>query len=131
MKPLLANLLPLGAVALLWRIAQWLSPSIGMTVIGIFLFLGLAVFYAKQPVLRPTLKWAWLILAGGCLNFAAILANGGIMPYPHVMSAAWWVWLGDWIGGLVSPGDILMTIGFVGIVAMLIRNRKQIVGQEA
>lgn len=126
MKRLLATLLPLGLVALLWRVAHYMSPSIAMTVVGILLFIGLAIFYVKQlPELKPTRRWASLVFIGGCLNFAATLANGGQMPMPKIMSAAWWVWLGDWIGGFASPGDILMLIGFIGIVASLILSHQQ------
>ena len=129
MKSLLANLLPLAIAGLLWRIAQYLSPSIGMTVVGIFLFITLAVFYVKEIPVRQTLKWAWLILFGAGLNFAAIIGNHGQMPYPHVMSSAWWVWLGDWIGGIISPGDILMAVGFCGIVATLLIKQRELVEQ--
>ncbi len=121
MRTFLIDALPLGGVAVLWRTAQWLSPSIYMAVVGIFLFIGLAVFYVQQfPMARHTLRWAWLIVAGAGMNFAAILANGGMMPYPHIMSSAWWVWLGDWLPGMFSPGDVLMIIGFAGVAVKLI-----------
>lgn len=121
MKSLLVDLLILGAAAFLWRIAQYLSPSIGMTVVGISLFIALAVFYLKEvPPIRTTRKWAAFIFVGASLNFAAIIGNGGMMPYPHIMSSAWWVWLGDWIVGHISPGDILMVIGFCGVTASLV-----------
>lgn len=130
MKAILTDLLPLGAAALLWRIAQYLSPSIGMTVVGIFLFIALAVFYTKGvPPVRATRKWALLIFLGAGLNFAAIIGNNGMMPYPHIMSSAWWVWLGDWIAGIISPGDILMVIGFFGIVATLLIGQRKVAEQ--
>ena len=129
MKRLIINILPLLGVALFWRVAHWLSPTIYMTVVGVILFVGLAILYVKQPLLRQTLKWAWLILLGAGLNFAAILGNGGMMPYPHIMSNAWWVWLGDWLPmGLFSPGDILMIIGFTGVAITLIHNEEKLSG---
>ena len=132
MKALIINTLPILGIALVWRFAHWLSPSIYMTVVGIILFVGLAILYVKQPILRQTLKWAWLILLGAGLNFAAIIGNGGMMPYPHIMSSAWWVWLGDWLPmGVFSPGDILMIVGFLGVATTLIIMQYKQGGQYA
>lgn len=111
----------LGLNALAWRIVASLSPSIPLTVVGILLVIAITIFYVKQfPMARQTLTWAWLIPFGAGLNFAAMIGNGGMMPYVHVMSSAWWVWLGDWIGGVTSPGDILVVIGIFGILIKLV-----------
>ena len=126
MKELTPKILLVLLIAVFWRIAQCLWPGIGMTIAGITIFVGLAIFYAKQPILRPTLKLAWLVALGAGLNFAATLANGGMMPIPHIMSSAWWVWLGDWLPGMVSPGDILMIVGFFGIAITVIRMQHKV-----
>jgi len=126
LRRLLVGALPLGIAAILWRTASYLSPSIYMTVLGIFLFIALAVFYVKEmPMARQTLKWAWLILIGAGMNFAAILANGGTMPIPKVMSPFWWIWLGDWLPMGFSPGDVLMIIGFIGVTVTLITTQRK------
>jgi len=88
----------------------------------------------------------WLVLAftGAALNYLAQLANSGFMP--------WWAsgamyspvgkvnlpYLGDWIliplgrnELMFSPGDVLMFLAFVGIIAtMLVKPRKTLAEQQ-
>jgi len=126
MRKLLIDLLPILGIALLWRLAQWLAPSVYMAIVGIYLLIGLAMLYIKEmPMAKQTLKWAWLIFFGAVLNFAAIIGNGGQMPYVHVLSRTWWAWLGDWLPGMLSPGDILMIIGFLGVAITLIAAQRK------
>jgi hypothetical protein len=126
MRKLLTELLPLVGIALLWRVAQWLAPSTYMAIVGIYLLIALAMLYVqKMPMAKQTLKWASLIFLGGGLNLAATIGNGGMMPYPHVMSSAWWVWLGDWLPGMFSPGDILVLTGFFGVAITLIVGQRK------
>jgi len=126
MRKLLVDMLLILGIALFWRLAQWLAPSAYMAIVGIYLLIALAMFYIKEmPMVKQTLKWAWLIFLGAGLNFAAIIGNGGQMPYLHVMSSAWWVWLGDWLPGMTSPGDILMIVGFLGTaITLIVGHRK-------
>lgn len=96
-----------------------------IAIFGGLLTIGGTILYVKYPTKRYILKWSWLILAGTGLNLAAIIGNGGMMPYLHIMSRTWWVWLGDWIGWVASPGDILIFIGGFGMVATFLISRRK------
>ena len=102
-----------------------------ISIAGAILLVALAILYVKKPLWRPILNWAWLILAGAGLNLAAIIGNGGMMPYLHIMSKAWWVWLGDWICWIASPGDILIFIGGFGMIATFLISRRIIYKEMA
>lgn len=120
MKGLIIKLLFVLGFALTWRLAQWLMPTVGMAIVGAALLVGLAILYVKHPIFKQTLSWAWLVALGAGLNFAAIIGNGGMMPYLDNLGRAWWTWLGDWLPLGFSPGDIIMIVGFLGIAATLI-----------
>ena len=122
---------------LLWRVAQVLDPGLGLTVLGLATFTVAAICYVNllrhTPQLAGTKAYFGLIFAGGYMNFAALMANGGYMPAAgqqgiyglHCpMDGASLVWLADWIWGFVSPGDVLMIAGAVGIVGMVLVRRR-------
>jgi hypothetical protein len=84
----------------------------------------------------------WLASAGAALNLAAILSAGGRMPvhpsvtelsaFTHVTFDGHWLnWFGDWIPiatpawpapvtMVVSPGDLLITLGLIWAVRMAV-----------
>jgi hypothetical protein len=78
----------------------------------------------------PRRPGPWLVALGGVCNLAVVLANGGVMPvafegtlgsplYTRADQARLAV-LGDQLpigGWIVSPGDVLMGLGLVVLVA--------------
>jgi hypothetical protein len=51
--------------------------------------IGTYVAVAAFVVANRRIPWVWLVALGGALNFAAIVANGGIMPAtPRALKAA-------------------------------------------
>ena len=141
-KAWMAKGLLFAGCACLWRSTLIIRPSVGLAVVGPILFVVVAIYYVKllkaTESLKQTGKWLGILLIGGTLNFAALLANGGSMPMATAqaihgihnggntfIALYWWVCLGDWILGSISPGDILMVIGFLGIAGTLIWQNRQ------
>lgn len=124
--------------ACLWRAAQTNWPTIELSYVGIVIFGALAFCYINilihTPKLHAISKWSMPILAGGFLNFAVIISNEGFMPSASQetisglhcpMAGANLVWLSDWIFGFVSPGDVLMIVGFLGVIITLALKHRQ------
>lgn len=124
----------------LWRATQITWPGIPVTLIGLAIFAAMVIYFIKisqqSPQLRGTTRWVVLVLIGGCLNFTAILANHGYMPVIPQAAIAnifqgglstfyWYTYIGDWIGGRMSPGDVLMIVGFLAVGLTIIRNQWQ------
>ena len=51
--------------------------------------LGTYVAVAAFVVANRRIPWVWLVALGGALNFAAIAANGGVMPAAPRALRAW------------------------------------------
>jgi hypothetical protein len=117
---------------------QTIWPSIGLALIWMVTFVASTICIVNllehTPQFRAALPWCTPILVGGSLNFAVILANGGFIPatcqevadgFYIPMDGANLSYLADWVWGFVSPGDILMVIGFLGIIGTLAWKQKQ------
>lgn len=90
-----------------------------------------------QRLIRVAL-WLVLASAGAALNYSVQVANSGFMPW-GVTSAMYspagkvnLPYLGDWIlislgrnELMLSPGDIILFVAFLGIIATMITNRGQ------
>ncbi len=50
--------------------------------------IGTYVAVAAFVVANRRIPWVWLVALGGALNFAAILANAGVMPATHCICAS-------------------------------------------
>jgi len=118
----------------LWKAAQGAWPSITLAALGVTVYAAATVaflqFINSIPKYRPILPWCAGAFAGGFLNFAVILANGGYMPAVGLteprglhapMEGARLAILADWIMGGISPGDVLLIACGVGIVVLLVR----------
>ena len=123
-----------ACLMVLWRAAHAAWPSVGLAVYGAYVYAAGAVTFLQVtnslPRFRPVLPWCAGAFAGGFLNFAVILANGGYMPAVGLteprglhapMEGARLAILADWIMGGISPGDVLLMACGVGIVVTLVR----------
>jgi len=130
----LAQALAFAGAMVLWRPAQTVWPSIPLAAYGFAVYAaGTVVFFRlinSIPKYRPILPWCAGAFAGGFLNFAVIIANGGYMPAVGLteprglhapMEGARLAILADWIMGGISPGDVLLMACGVGIVVVLVR----------
>ena len=130
-------------LALVSRAVRDTWPSITTTLIAATIFTALMIYCLKitksPPPLQKIGKWLILLLVAGWLNNAALLANGGFMPSACQdivsgiycpMAGANLPYLGDWLWGFVSPGDVLMVVAFVGIVATLIRKQEHRLAEQ-
>jgi len=128
--------LALTGCIMLWRAAMTVRPGAALSMIGLMVFTIGAVCYVNlifhSPRLKVAGKWSLVVMAGGFCNFAVIIANNGYMPAgsQYVVAGMYrpidganLVWLADWIFGCVSPGDVLMIAGAMGILAALVRRR--------
>ena len=128
-----AILIGVGIIAKgLWMI----QPGITTGFIELVIFASIIICYvrltASTPVLHKYLKWVTLIFVGGFLNFTVTLANGGFMPTSYTivlpayipMEGSSLAYLGDWLWLGTSPGDVLMIVAFVGVIATLIHSRE-------
>ena len=130
--------------ALMWRGFQTAYPSTWLAVVGLIIFIAWIVCMTRlvklEPRLSSMLGIGMPIIIGGLMNVAVIIANGGYMPCTLTakvqgmympMDGARLAHLGDWIGGFVSPGDVLIVIGMMGILAAAamrrIRRREAVV----
>ena len=108
-------------------------PSIWLALAGAAILMAALVCSLRwanaTPELRRTMLPGTAIFIGGLLNFAAITANAGYMPCAlneHVagmympLDGANLAHLSDWVWGFVSPGDIIIAAGTIGIVAVLV-----------
>jgi len=124
--------------AMLWRAFQTVQPGTILAMVGLGVFAASAVCYVnlviRTPRLQGAMRWSVLLLAGGVLNYAVIIANGGYMPAVSQYSVAGMycpidganlVWLADWIFGFVSPGDVLIIAGALGMAAALTWQRRE------
>ena len=103
-------------------------PSLWGTIFGLACLAFVSLSLAK--IIRiPRIPFV-LLIVGGLLNFAVLLANKGFMPCILVegvegkyisMYEARLTFLGDWIGGFVSPGDVLVVIGAIGLIGAILR----------
>ena len=100
--------------------------------------LGTYVAVAAFVIANRRIPWVWLVALGGALNFAAIVANGGIMPaapralrgagivvdpaeftnsgavaHPHLQFLGDVFWLpSSWpVSNVFSVGDVLIVLG--------------------
>ena len=125
------------ACASLCRAAQTLWPSMAIPMIGMATFAAATVCYANlvrySPSLQGIKRWAIPLVTGAFLNYTVMIANAGFMPAARAetvsgmycpIHGANLVYLSDWLWGFVSPGDVLMIVAFVGIVATLIRKQE-------
>ena len=92
----------LGALAELQFRARWILVASILAQIAIIsvvpqgsatlhdaVHIGTYVAVAAFVVANRRIPWVWLVALGGALNFAAILANGGVMPAtPRALKAA-------------------------------------------
>jgi len=122
----------------LWRAAQHTWPSIGLSLIGLAIFAAAVVCFLRlltcTPRSQALIAWIVPFFVGGFLNFSVLLANGGFMPsacqdvadglYIPITGASL-VYLSDWLWGFVSPGDILIVIGLLGIMGTLVWKQRQ------
>jgi len=127
-------------LSLLMRYVWKLAPSI-VTSSLVAVTLLIAVGYCMKlltiiPTGRRIRGWLVLILLGGILNFSAVLANRGFMPCTNVyytygvycpLDSARLSYLGDWLYGFVSPGDIIMLVSFIGAFLTMVKGRKKLV----
>ena len=126
------------------KIAQNTWPGIITAITGMATF-GLACFcfikvIAYTPKKQALMMWIPPFILGGFCNYAVVLANKGFMPstcqdvadgFYIPMEGARLTFLADWIWTFVSPGDVLMFLAFVGIIAtMLVKPRKTLVEQQ-
>ena len=118
----------------LWKAAQGTWPSITLAALGVTVYAAATVAFCQftnsLPRFRPVLPWCAVAFAGGFLNFAVFLANGGYMPAVGLteprglhapMEGARLAILADWIIGGISPGDVLLIACGVAIVVVLVR----------
>jgi hypothetical protein len=125
----MARILACTGGALMWRSFHVLYPSTWLAVVGLGImaaWIGCMTRLVKlEPGLNSMLGLGMPIIIGGLMNFAVVIANGGYMPCTLTvetagmympMDGARLAHLGDWIGGFVSPGDVLIVIGMVGIL---------------
>ena len=132
-----------AATGCLWRLAQTLHPTLGLSVVGATLFAAITLYCVGLPRVTPALYGIRvhlaLFLTGGWLNWVASLANRGFMPVAVQEAVAaiyrkglthtyWWLYIGDWIGGAISPGDILIIAGFLGIIITILRRHNEAKG---
>jgi uncharacterized protein DUF5317 len=113
-------------------------PNSGSAAVHNAVHIGTYVIVAVFVVINRRIPWVWLVALGGALNFAAITANGGVMPAsPRALEKAGFVldpagftnsgavanphlqFLGDvfWIpssfpvSNVFSVGDVLILLG--------------------
>jgi hypothetical protein len=96
-----------------------------------FLAFGFFVkFLATIQMSARTIGWLVLLLLGGMLNFTVVMANKGFMPCVLEAtiegnycpaSGAHLAHLGDWLFKFVSPGDIVILVGAIGLVILAMR----------
>lgn len=129
----------------LWKIAHSAYPSAWLALMGTAIFAATVYFCVKliasAPKFQSMMAWAIPAFIGEFLNLSVRLANGGYMPaYGEQfvrgsycpMAGANLACLGDWVCGFISPGDILMAVGFLGIIAtILLRRRKNTLMEQA
>ena len=141
----MARVLLVVGIAVIARPVLNLWPSTGTVLIMGAIFVVALLCYAKlisvAPDLREMVKWLIPLSVGGSLNFSVRLANGGFMPAANQattrgiyipMDGANFIYLGDWIAGFISPGDIVVLAAFVGIMVTLIwGNRQRTLVEEA
>jgi len=120
-----------------------IQPSITTVSIELVIFASIAIYCVRlispTPALHKYLKWAMLVFVGGILNFTVTLANGGFMPTSYTivlpsyipMDGSSLAYLGDWLWLGASPGDALMIVAFVGVIATLIRSRENKLVEQA
>jgi hypothetical protein len=64
-------------------------PQSGSEALHDAVHIGTYVAVALFVVVNRRIPWVWLVALGGALNFAAIAANGGVMPAsPHALVRA-------------------------------------------
>ena len=134
----MARILVCTAGAMMWRACQTIYPSTWLAVVGLIIFIAWIACMTRlvklEPRLNSMLGIGMPIIIGGLMNVAVVIANGGYMPCTLTtevdgmympMAGAQLAHLGDWIGGFVSPGDVLIVIGMMGILAAAARRRIQ------
>ena len=140
----LAKALIIIGLALVTKPLLDMWPSIGSTVVRGAIFAVAIILCLRAVRITPSLKiykpWFIPLCAGAFLNWLVVLANGGFMPstcqeiadgFYIPMEGARLTFLGDWLWAFVSPGDVLMILAFVGIVAtMVVKPRQSLVEQQ-
>ena len=122
----------------LWRTAQTATPSTQLAAVGLMVCIAAIVSFTHllriTPRLRPLMPWMVPVAAGALCNHMVVMANGGYMPVLGLsgpagmhcaMEGARLTYLADWICGVASPGDVLLLLGAMGMVAMLMANRRE------
>ena len=127
---------------ILYRAAsiKWPSPELTLLGLGIFVAaIAWTALYFKSISIQGLTKWLVLMAVGGVLNFIAILANRGFMPivpqgavfaiaHRGISRIYWWVYPGDWIGGVLSIGDVLIVAAFMVITITILRRQNETKG---
>lgn len=127
-----------AACVFLLRVVQIAWPSMWLSLIIIVALAGAAIYLTKLvasiPKHRAHVAPFTIIFIGGFLNQVARAANNGFMPAVGVgvvkgtycpLDGANFAYLGDWIFGFISPGDIILIVAFFGIVATMLRNQRR------
>jgi hypothetical protein len=113
-------------------------PKVGSEALHTTVHIGTYVVAALFVVANRRIPWVWLVALGGMLNFAAIAANGGVMPaapnalekagftldpagftnsgavsHPHLqfLGDVFWVPSSFPISNVFSVGDVLILAG--------------------
>jgi hypothetical protein len=122
-------------------VAQVLIVSVfpqGSATVHNAVHIGTYVIVAAFVVINRRIPWVWLVALGGALNFAAIAANGGVMPAspralekagfaldpagftnstavgnPHLqfLGDVFWIPSSFPISNVFSVGDVLILVG--------------------
>lgn len=105
---------------------------VGAGVVGVYF----VVEYSRSSLLKRVL-WAGvgLMVVGAVMNAIVIVANNGYMPVTSLeeVKGSWMpaegarmMWLGDWIGGVASLGDVVACVGVFlvfGVASRMVGSR--------
>lgn len=130
-------LLAIGLVVILRPVLD-MWPSITTALIRGALFCVALVpclrLLRATPILRKYIPSLIPLCIGSFLNWIVVLANMGYMPAEGItaisgfycpMNGASLPYLGDWIFGFMSPGDIIIFAALAMVVGVMIGKRRQ------
>jgi Family of unknown function (DUF5317) len=136
-------------IALAVRLAVVLPPLRGVEGVQYIYAASFAVLVAWIVWNVTRLRGLWIVAIGATLNLLVIVSNGGRMPvansvtpvrgvavYTTMSSSTNLNWLGDWItlpvispgsllGGVYSPGDVILGVGILVTAFMLTRAQER------